>query len=399
MSSHGTFKIPIVDLRAQYSALRDEVRQAIDDVNDTQQFILGPAVESFEDQMANYLHCRCSIGVASGSDALLLALMALGVGPGDAVITTPFTFFSTVSAIVRVGARPLFVDVDIDSCLISLDRLNEFLLQRIDALANQIVDRKTGLKVQAVLPVHLFGQCCAMNELIALARKYRFKIIEDVAQACGARISVAGEERFAGAIGDLGCFSFFPSKTLGAFGDGGLVTTPDPDLAEKVRMLRMHGERTKYYHEVMGINSRLDSLQAAVLSLKQRFLEQWCQNRIAKAQAYYRLLRQSGLVGNGLIGIPELSSDHSHVFNNYVIRVERRDELKQFLARSGIQSEIYYPLPLHLQNCFAHLGYKRGDFPNAETLGEQVLALPLYPEITLEQQETVVKAVSAFYRS
>jgi len=250
------------------------VRQAIDDVNDTQQFILGPAVESFEDQMANYLHCRCSIGVASGSDALLLALMALGVGPGDAVITTPFTFFSTVSAIVRVGARPLFVDVDIDSCLISLDRLNEFFLQRIDALANQIVDRKTGLKVQAVLPVHLFGQCCAMNELIALARKYRFKIIEDVAQACGARISVAGEERFAGAIGDLGCFSFFPSKTLGAFGDGGLVTTQDPDLAEKVRMLRMHGERTKYYHEVMGINSRLDSLQAAVLSVKQRFLEQ-----------------------------------------------------------------------------------------------------------------------------
>jgi dTDP-4-amino-4,6-dideoxygalactose transaminase len=238
-----------------------------------------------------------------------------------------------------------------------------------------------------------------MNELIALARKYRFKIIEDVAQACGARISVAGEERFAGAIGDLGCFSFFPSKTLGAFGDGGLVTTQDPDLAEKVRMLRMHGERTKYYHEVMGINSRLDSLQAAVLSVKQRFLEQWCQNRIAKAQAYYRLLRQSGLVGNGLIGIPELSSDHSHVFNNYVIRVERRDELKQFLARSGIQSEIYYPLPLHLQNCFAHLGYKKGDFPNAETLGKQVLALPLYPEITLEQQETVVKAVSAFYRS
>jgi len=215
-----------------------------------------------------------AVGVASGSDALLLALMALGVGPGDAVITTPFTFFSTVSAIVRVGARPLFVDVDIDSCLISLDRLNEFLLQRIDALANQIVDRKTGLKVQAVLPVHLFGQCCAMNELIALARKYRFKIIEDVAQACGARISVAGEERFAGAIGDLGCFSFFPSKTLGAFGDGGLVTTQDPDLAEKVRMLRMHGERTKYYHEVMGINSRLDSLQAAVLSVKQRFLEQ-----------------------------------------------------------------------------------------------------------------------------
>ena len=399
MSSPAFFKIPIVDLRAQYSTLRDEVRQAVDDVNETQQFVLGPAVDHFEAQMANYLQCRFSIGVASGSDALLLALMALGVGPGDAVITTPFTFFSTVSSIIRVGARPLFVDVDIDTCLTSVDRLSEFLVQRVDTQNHQIVDRNTGLKIQAVLPVHLFGRCCAMHELIVLARQYRFKIIEDVAQACGARTSVAGEERFAGAIGDLGCFSFFPSKTLGAFGDGGLVTTPDPDLAEKVRMLRMHGERTKYYHEVMGINSRLDSLQAAVLSVKQRFLEQWCQNRIAKAQAYYRLLRQSGLVGNGLIGIPELSSDHSHVFNNYVIRVERRDELKQFLARSGIQSEIYYPLPLHLQNCFAHLGYKRGDFPNAETLGEQVLALPLYPEITLEQQETVVKAVSAFYRS
>jgi dTDP-4-amino-4,6-dideoxygalactose transaminase len=399
VSSHASFKIPIVDLRAQYSAIGDEVRQAIDDVNDTQQFILGPAVERFEDQMTNYLHCGFSIGVASGSDALLLALMALGVGPGDAVITTPFTFFSTVSAILRVGARPLFVDVDIDSCLISLDRLNEFLLQRIDALANQVVDRNTGLKVQAVLPVHLFGQCCAMNELIALAQKYRFKIIEDVAQACGARILVAGEERFAGAMGDLGCFSFFPSKTLGAFGDGGLVTTQHPDVAEKVRMLRMHGEKTKYFHEAMGINSRLDSLQAAVLSVKQRFLEQWCQDRIAKAQVYYRLFRQSGSVGKGLISIPKLSSDRSHIFNNYVVRVERRDQLKQFLARYGIQSEIYYPLPLHLQNCFTHLDFKKGDFPNAETLAEQVLALPLYPEITLEQQETIVEAVSAFYRS
>lgn len=399
MSSQAFFKIPIVDLRTQYSAIRNEVRQAIDDVNETQQFILGPAVERFEDQMANYLRCRCSIGVASGSDALLLALMALGVGPGDAVITTPFTFFSTVSAILRVGARPLFIDVDIESCLVSLERLNEFLLQRIDPMANQVVDRNTGLKVQAVLPVHLFGQCCAMNELIALAKKYRFKIIEDVAQACGARILVAGEERFAGAIGDLGCFSFFPSKTLGAFGDGGLVTTQHPDLAERVRMLRMHGEKTKYFHEAMGINSRLDSLQAAVLSVKQQFLEQWCQNRIARAQVYYGLFRQSGLIGNGLIGIPEPSSGHSHVFNNYVVRVERRNELKQFLAGYGIQSEIYYPLPLHLQNCFAHLAYKRGDFPNAETLAEQVLALPVYPEITLEQQETVVEAVSAFYRS
>jgi dTDP-4-amino-4,6-dideoxygalactose transaminase len=399
VSSPTVFKIPIVDLRAQYSTLRDEVRQAIDDVNDTQQFILGPTVDHFEAQMANYLQCRFSIGVASGSDALLLALMALGVGPGDAVITTPFTFFSTVSCILRVGARPLFVDVDVDTCLTSVDRLSEFLVQRVDTQDHQIVDKNTQLKIQAVLPVHLFGRCCAMHELIVLARKYRFKIIEDVAQACGARTSVAGEERFAGAIGDLGCFSFFPSKTLGAFGDGGLVTTQDRLLAEKIKMLRMHGEGSKYFHEVMGINSRLDSLQAAVLSIKQRFLEKWCQGRIEKAQAYYRLFQESGLIGNGLIGIPELSTDRSHVFNNYVVRAERREELKQFLARDGIQSEIYYPLPLHLQKCFAYLGYKKGEFPNAELLADQVLALPLYPELTIQQQEIVVRAVIRFYRS
>jgi len=231
-----------------------------------------------------------------------------------------------------------------------------------------------------------------MHELIVLARQYRFKIIEDVAQACGARTSVAGEERFAGAIGDLGCFSFFPSKTLGAFGDGGLVITQDPLLAEKIKMLRMHGERSKYFHKLMGINSRLDSLQAVVLSIKQRFLEQWCQGRIEKGVLQV-------VSGSGLMGIPDLSTDRSHVFNNYVVRAERRDELKQFLGRDGIQSEIYYPLPLHLQQCFAYLGYKKGEFPNAELLADQVLALPLYPELTIQQQEIVVKAVIRFYRS
>ena len=399
MSSQASFKIPIVDLRAQYSSLRDEVRQAIDDVNDSQQFILGPAVERFEDQMANYLQCRYSIGVASGSDALLLALMALGIGPGDAVITTPFTFFSTVSAILRLGARPLFVDVEVHSCLISVDRIHEFLLQRVDTRHKQVVDKATKLNLTAILPVHLFGRCCAMNELTALAQQYRLKIVEDAAQACGARSLLAGEERFAGAMGDLGCFSFFPSKILGGFGDGGLVTTQHPDLAAKVRMLRMHGERTRYYHEAMGINSRLDALQAAVLSVKQRFLERWCQSRIDKARAYFRLFQQSGLVANGFVTIPESSSDRSHVFNNYVVCAKRRDELKQFLSGHGIQSEIYYPLPLHLQSCFAHLGYKKGDFSVAESLAGQVLALPLYPEITIEQQETVVTAVSAFYQS
>lgn len=399
MSSPAPYKIPIVDLRAQYKQIRDEVREAVDEVNESQQFILGPAVKRFEEQMAAYLNCSFAVGVASGSDALLLALMALHVGPGDAVITTPFTFFSTVSAIVRLGAKPLFVDIDADTYLLSTDGLGKFLEARGRPRDGQTVDVETGLRIRALLPVHLFGQCCALNELTALARKYQLQIVEDVAQACGARVSVAGEKKFAGTLGTLGCYSFFPSKTLGGFGDGGLVTTSDPELAENLKMLRMHGERAKYHHEEIGINSRLDSLQAAVLSVKQKFLEEWCEQRIQRAEMYHLLFGQSGLVGNELIGMPPLSKDKSHVFNNYVIRAQRRDALKQFLAKQGIQSEIYYPLPLHLQNCFKDLGYKPGDFPQAELAASQVLALPLYPEITQQQQELIVDKILAFYRS
>ena len=399
MSSPTPYKIPIVDLHAQYRQIRDQVRQAIDEVNESQQFILGPAVKRFEEQMAVYLRCAHVVGVASGSDALLLALMALGIGPGDAVITTPFTFFSTVSSIVRLGAKPLFVDIDADTYLLSVDGLGKVLETRGRPRDGQTVDVETGLRICALLPVHLFGQCCAMNELTALARKYHFQIVEDVAQACGAKVSVAGEERFAGTIGALGCYSFFPSKTLGGFGDGGLVTSANQELAERVRRLRTHGECAKYHHEEIGINSRLDSLQAAVLSVKQKFLEEWCEQRIQRAETYRWLIEQSELLAKRLIGIPSVSKDKSNVFNNYVIRAPRRDELKQFLAEQQIQSEIYYPLPLHLQNCFASLGYKAGDFPQAELAASQVLALPLYPELTLPQQEHVVESIQAFYRS
>lgn len=398
MSSPASFKIPIVDLRAQYGQIRDEVRQAIDEVNESQQFILGPAVMKFEQQMAAYLRCDQAVGVASGSDALLLAMMALEIGPGDAVITTPFTFFSTVSSITRLGARPLFVDIDGDSCLLSAPAVGRFLAERAKARNGQTVDGRTGLRIRAILPVHLFGQCCTMTELMSVAQHFNLEIIEDAAQACGARIRIDNENRFAGTIGILGCFSFFPSKNLGGFGDAGMVTANDRELGDRLRMLRMHGERSRYHHEVTGINSRLDSLQAAVLTVKQKYLENWCEQRIQRAQTYYQLFSQSGLLGRGLQTIPAPVGDKSHVFNNYVIGAERRDELKKFLADQGIQSEIYYPLPLHLQNCFADLGHKKGDFPQSELAAGRVLALPLYPELSAAQQELVVEGIEYFYR-
>jgi dTDP-4-amino-4,6-dideoxygalactose transaminase len=324
--------------------------------------------------------------------------MALGVGPGDGVIVTPFTFFSTVSSITRLGAVPLFVDIDADSYLISTEGVERLLDRRGRNRGGQTVDSQTGLRIKALLPVHLFGQCCAMSDFLALTKKYPFQIIEDVAQACGARMRINGKTQFAGTIGDVGCFSFFPSKTLGGFGDGGLVTVNEKTLADRLKTLRLHGESRKYYHDVTGINSRLDSLQAAVLAVKQKCLEGWCAERIQRADTYCRLFEHTGLVSNQLISVPAPGGDKSHVFNNYVVRAERRDELKQFLAEQGIQSEVYYPLPLHLQNCFADLGYKKGDFPRAELVARQVLALPLYPELTLKQQELVVEQVHAFYR-
>ena len=400
MSNPTPFEIPIVDLRAQYRTIRDQVRRAIDEVNEAQQFILGPAVSHFEAQMASYLGCEHAVGVASGSDALLLALMALGIGPGDAVITTPFTFFSTVSSITRLGAKPLFVDIDPDTYLISAGEIERLLKQRGENDGQgRTRDSKTGSSIKALLPVHLFGQCGAMNELTDLAKTYRLQIVEDVAQACGARMAVGDTTKFAGAIGELGCFSFFPSKNLGGFGDGGMVCTNRRELAENVSLLRRHGERTKYFHEVTGLNSRLDSLQAAVLAIKQQYLETWCEERIQRAEKYRELFGKERLLGAGLTQIPPPATDKSHVYNNYVIRAERRDELKSFLAERGIQTEIYYPLSLHLQNCFANLGYKKGDFPQAELASNQVLALPLYPELTPVQQEAVVGAIRDFYRA
>lgn len=400
MSKPSPFKIPIVDLRAQHSRLRDEIREAIDEVVESQQFILGPAVTMFEAQMAAYLRCHHALGVASGSDALLLALMALNVGPGDGVITTPFTFFSTVSSITRLGATPLFVDIDPESYLISPEAVRDFLRQRGHTRpGDSTMDAETGLRIKALLPVHLFGQSCAMESFASLARQYHFDIVEDVAQACGARTTISGQAIFAGTIGAIGCYSFFPSKNLGGFGDGGMLATNDRDLGKTLKMLRTHGESDKYFHQITGINSRLDSLQAAVLSVKQKYLEEWCVRRIKRASNYHQLFHQAALMGNGVLSIPPSLTDKSHVFNNYVIRVQRRDALRQFLAEQGVQSEIYYPLPLHLQACFANLGYKSGDFPQAEFAAGEVLALPLFPELTTTQQEFIVEKIRLFYSS
>ncbi len=392
------YKIPIVDLRAQYAEIRGEVRSAIDEVVESQQFILGPAVTRLETQMATYLDCLHAVGVASGSDALLLALMALNIGPGDAVITTPFTFYSTVSSITRLGATPLFLDIDIKDYLLAANAVEQFLAEQGRICDGVTTDSKTGLRVKALLPVHLFGQCAAMNEFVDMARKHQLRIVEDVAQACGARLEVHGEVKFAGTSGDLGCFSFFPSKNLGGFGDAGLVSTDSKSLATQLGMLRTHGEGSKYYHDLTGINSRLDSIQAAVLSIKLKYLEAWCEERIERAEDYHRLFTATRLIGNGIVAIPPRSTDKSHVFNNYVIRTERRDQLKLFLTEHGIQSEIYYPVPLHLQRCFGDLRHQPGDFPQAELAASQVLALPLYPELTADQQETVVDKIQLFFR-
>lgn len=377
-------KIPLLDLKAQYRRIGAEVRRAIEEVLDSQRFILGSVVEEFEDEAASYLECVSAVGVASGSDALLLSLMALGVGPGDRVVVPAFTFFSTASAATRLGATPVFVDVDAEACLIDPKEVERVLEER---------------PAKAVLPVHLFGRSCPMAELMALAKKYRLHIVEDAAQAFGAQVRLSPQvSKAAGTVGDAGCFSFFPTKTLGGIGDGGLVASDNGELGKKIRMLRVHGQNSKYHHELVGLNSRLDAIQAAVLRVKLRYIDQWCRERIERAKLYNDLFAATGLVGSEVISLPPVSENRSHVFNYYVIQVRRRDELREYLGQNGIQTEVYYPLPLHLQPCFSFLGYRKGDFPRAELASSRVVALPMYPELAPTEQEFVVEKVRAFYR-
>lgn len=387
--------VPFLDLRAQYRSIGEEVRGAVNEVLDSQAFILGPTVQRFEEEAAAYLQCRAAVGVASGTDALLLSLMALGVGPGDGVVVPTFTFFSSVACATRLGATPVFADIDPESCLLDEGEVEAVLASHSRSHRRR---KKKLDRIKVILPVHLFGRSCPMEPLLSLARRYEARIVEDVAQAMGSRVDFGGGvSKAAGTAGDLGCFSFFPTKMLGGIGDGGLVTTDDEALAERIKMLRVHGQGSKYRHEAIGINSRLDVLQAAVLRVKLRYLDRWCKARIQRADLYHHLFAETRLAKNRNIMPPPMGAGRSHVFNYYVIRAKRRDALKAHLESHGIQTQVYYPLPLHLQPCFADLGYRKGDFPNAELLATRALAIPMYPEIRPEQQETVVRRIADFY--
>lgn len=372
--------VPLLDLKAQYVSIREEVREALDRVIESQHFILGPEVELLEREVAAYSQCQFGIGVSSGTDALLVALMAVGVGPGDEVVTTPYSFFATAGAIARLGATPVFVDID------------PFTYNIDPRQVESAITKKT----RAIIPVHLYGQMADMNPIVKAARAHGLYVIEDAAQAIGAEYT----GRRAGSVGDLGCFSFFPSKNLGGFGDGGMVTANDAELADKVKLLRNHGYRPKYYNKVVGGNFRLDAIQAAVLRVKLKYLDDWTAARQKNADIYRRLFSEAGLaVGNSKVTLPQESPEQRHIYNQFVIRAENRDGLLRYLKGRQIGTEIYYPVPLHLQECFADLNYKPGDFPFSERAARETLALPIYPELTRQMLSDVVGAVADFYSS
>jgi dTDP-4-amino-4,6-dideoxygalactose transaminase len=368
--------VPLLDLQAQYLPLRQPLLDALIRVADSQRFIMGPEVEAFEREVAAVVDVRHAIGVSSGTDALLAALMALGIGPGDEVVTSTFSFFATAGCIARVGAKPVLVDIDPETF-------------NIDVVA---ATRACTARTKALMPVHLFGQSADMSAVLALADEYNLKVIEDAAQAIGA--SDHGGK--VGGIGNLGCFSFFPSKNLGGFGDAGLVTTNDDHLAHEVRLLRNHGMEPKYFHKTVGGNFRLDAIQAAVLRVKLPHLAGWTEGRRANAARYRQLFLDAGL--DGTVQLPSERPDRFHIYNQFVIRVADRNALKQHLDAASVGTEIYYPVPFHLQECFASLGYKQGDFPMAEQAADEVLALPIYPELSAEQQYFVVEQIAAHYR-
>lgn len=382
-------RVPLLDLKAQYETIAKDVDRAVAEVFAEQRFVLGSAVERFESQMKSYAGARHAIGVASGSDALLLSLMALEVGPQDAVVTTPFTFFATAGSAVRTGARLVFADIEPES----------FNLAPEAAAAALAEGARTARRL-VLMPVHLYGRIAAMAALGEIARKHGAVLVEDAAQAVGARSLTADGLRMAGTIGLFGALSFFPSKNLGAAGDAGMVLCADDAMAARVRMLRTHGETQggdrRYVHERVGVNSRLDALQAAVLSVKLAHLDAWNAARRSRAARYSLLFRETGLAP-GLVEVPE-DAGEDHVFHQYVIRVQRRDEIRDALTAADIGTQVYYPLPLHRQPCFESLGLRAGQFPQAERASRECLALPIYPELRDEQQDYVVETVAAFYR-
>jgi len=366
---------PFLDLKAEYATMKEEIGTAVEKVLESQQFIMGPEVRQLEAEIAAFIRSRFALGCASGSDALLLALMALGVDSGDEVITPPFTFVATAGSISRLKARPVFVDIDRETYNLDPARLEAAITSR----------------TRAIMPVHLFGLAAEMEKINEIARVHNLPVIEDAAQAIGARY----RDQNVGNLGACGCFSFFPSKNLGGAGDGGMITTSDPELADRISVLRDHGSRKKYQYDLLGMNSRLDSLQAAILLVKFRHLEAMAQARRRNADRYRQLFRQAGLEKS--IVLPVQPEGLHHVYNQFVIRTPQRDQLREHLRNCGIPTEIYYPFPLHLQPAFAGLGYRPGEFPESEEASQQVLALPVFPQMTEEQQKMVVDETADFF--
>lgn len=369
-------RVPLLDLTEQNQLLRPEIEAALGRVLDTNAFILGGEVKALEDELAAYCGTKYAIGCASGSDALLLALMALDVKAGDEVITTPYSFFATVSAITRLGATPVFVDID--PLTYNLD---------VSQIESKITER-----TKAIQPVHLYGQCADMTELRKVAAKHGIPLVEDAAQAIGAEENGVR----AGAMSEIGCFSFYPSKNLGGMGDGGFMTTDDDELAERLFALRVHGSKERYYHKWVGLNSRLDGFQGAVLRVKLPYLDSWSNKRKANADLYRELFTDAGLTEQ--VGLPYERENVRHIYNQFVVRVPgKRDELRAFLTEKGIGTDIYYPVSLHMQECFEYVGYKEGDLPESEKASRETLALPIYPELRPEQLEYVVESIARFY--
>lgn len=366
--------VPLLDLKSQYKQLKEEVQTVINEVCESQCFILGEKVEKFESEIADYCECHFACGVSSGSDALLISLMAEGIGQGDEVITTPFTFFATAGAIARIGAIPVFVDIE----------------PRIFNMDAGRIEEKITSRTKAIIPVHLFGQAADMDKILEVAKRHNLIVIEDAAQSIGSEY----EGKRVGGIGDYGCFSFFPSKNLGAFGDGGIVTTNDKNRVELLKILRNHGANPKYYHKYIGGNFRLDALQAAVLSVKLKYLDSWSMSRQQNAAEYRTMFRESTIKDRILMPVKAASSTR-HIYNQFCVLVQGygRDMLRKELQEAGIGSEIYYPVPLHLQECFSYLGYSKGDFPVSEKTSEEILALPIYPESTAEQRQYIVSTI------
>jgi dTDP-4-amino-4,6-dideoxygalactose transaminase len=380
-------KVPLLDLRKQYETIKKEVMAVTEEIYESQQFIMGPKVEELERKIAEYCQCQYGVGVSSGTDALIISLMTAGVGSGDLVITSPYTFFATAGSIARVGAKPVFVDIDEGTYNMDPAKLEGTVSS---------MSKKERSKLKAIMPVHLFGQTADMEPVLDFAKRHRLIVMEDAAQAIGSEYEFKdGSVKRAGSMAEYGCFSFFPSKNLGAFGDGGMVTTNDADIYERLKMIRGHGAKPKYFHKMIGGNFRLDALQAGILTVKLRCLEQWTKGRIENAKLYRDLFERAGIEEI----IPPLEKEKRHIYNQFVVKLRRdRDQLRKFLESKGVGTEVYYPLSLHTQECFRYLGYRSEDFPVSREAAEKTLALPIFAELSPDQITYVVDSIKEFLR-